>query len=46
MVIFASLFLFYFSISPMLPTKFRRQLRREADLWVEEGAIVGVAYRR
>jgi uncharacterized membrane protein len=23
----------------MLPTKFRRQLRREADLWVEEGAI-------
>ncbi len=23
----------------MLPTKFRRQLRREADLWIEEGAI-------
>ncbi len=23
----------------MLPTKFRRQLRREADLWAQEGLI-------
>jgi uncharacterized membrane protein len=30
----------------MLPTKFRRQLRREADLWVEEGAIDRTFYQQ
>jgi uncharacterized membrane protein len=30
----------------MLPTKFRRQLRREADLWVEEGAIDCTFYQQ
>ena len=30
----------------MLPTKFRRQLRREADLWIEEGAIDRTFYQQ
>jgi uncharacterized membrane protein len=30
----------------MLPPKFRRQLRREADLWVEEGAITRTFYQQ
>lgn len=30
----------------MLPTKFRRQLRREADLWIEEGAIDRAFYQQ
>lgn len=30
----------------MLPTKFRRQLRREADLWIEEGTIDRTFYQQ